>query len=89
MTYTGQADLGALPPIFPKLFRRLDDWNGDTLQGFITWLEQNDNERVHTLSDDRSIGFQDGLEVNGAHVRMLYAPEDMVFRPKPFGPPVG
>jgi endonuclease YncB( thermonuclease family) len=88
VTYTGPAEIGNLLPIFPKLFRRLDEWNGETLQGFITWLEQNDNERVHTLSDDRFIGFQDALEVNGDSVRLAYAPEDMVFRPKPFGPPV-
>jgi hypothetical protein len=87
--YTGPNNLAELPPIFPKLFRRLDEWNGDTLDGFILWLEQNDNERVFTLSDGRFIGFQDALEVVGNKIRMLYAPEDMVFRPKPFGPPVG
>jgi hypothetical protein len=86
VAYAGPHALDALPPIFPKLFRRLDDWNGSTLQGFLTWLDQNDNERVHTLSDGRFIGFQDALEVSGDTVRMLYAPEDMVFRPKPPGP---
>jgi hypothetical protein len=86
--YTGPHGLGDLPPIFPKLFRRLDDWNGETLQGFIQWLDQNENERVHTLSDDRFIGFQDTLELDGNSVRLLYSPEDMVFRPKPFGPPI-
>lgn len=88
VTYNGPSSLGDLPPIFPKLFRRLDEWNGQTLQGFRAWLEQNDNERVHTLSDDRFIGFQDTLEVDGNKVSLLYAPEDMVFRPKPFGPPI-
>lgn len=88
VTYGGQAGLGNLPPVFPKLFRRLDDWNGPTLQGFLNWLEQNDNERVHTLSDDRFIGFQDALEIIGNDIRLLYAPEDMVFRPKPPGPSV-
>ena len=88
VTYTGPDDLAALPPIFPKLFRRLDSWNGETLQGFRMWLEQNDDERVYTLSDGRFIGFQDALKVVGDTVRVLYAPEDMVFRPKPYGPPV-
>ena len=86
--YAGPHALGTLPPIFPKLFRRLDDWNGNTLQGFLAWLERNDDERVHTLSDGRFIGFQDALVVIGNDVRMLYAPEDMVFRPKPPGPPI-
>lgn len=86
VTYTGQPGLGQLPPIFPKLFRRLDDWNGPDLRGFLLWLDQTDNERVHTLSDQRFIGFQDAIEVNGDRFRLLYAPEDMVFRPKPFGP---
>ena len=88
VAYAGPHALGDLPPIFPKLFRRLDDWNGPTLQGFKDWLDRNDNERTHTLSDDRFIGFQDTLEVNGNSVRLLYAPEDMVFRPKPSGPPI-
>jgi hypothetical protein len=88
ITYDGPDNLSTLPVIFPKLFRRLDDWNGNTLQGFLTWLAQNDDERVHTLSDDRFIGFQDTLEVAGDKVRLRYAPEDMVFRPKPPGPPM-
>lgn len=88
IAYAGPNNLGILPPIFPKLFRRLDDWNGNTLQGFLTWLEQNDNERVHTLSDGRFLGFQDALEVVNNTVRLRYAPEDMVFRPKPAGPPI-
>jgi hypothetical protein len=86
--YSGRHNLDELPPIFPKLFRRLDGWNGwdgQTLDGFLTWLDQTENERVHTLSDGRFIGFQDALEVTGNRIRMLYAPEDMVFRPKPPG----
>lgn len=88
VTYEGPNALDQLPPIFPKLFRRLDDWNGQTLDGFLAWLAANDNERVHTLSDGRFIGFQDTLEVNGNQIRLKYAPDDMVFRPKPFGPPI-
>ena len=87
VNYAGPTFLDTPPPIFPKLFRRLDSWNGPTLQGFLQSVEQNDGERMHTLSDDRFIGFHDGLEVNGNNVKLLYAPEDMVFRPKPFGPP--
>lgn len=88
VAYPGPHGLDQMPPIFPKLFRRLDEWNGNSLNGFISWLEQNDSERVHTLSDGRFISFQDTLEVDGNTVRMLYAPEDMVFRPKPPGPPI-
>lgn len=87
VSYSGPNSLSSLPPIFPKLFRRLDSWNGANLQGFLQSVEQNDGERMHTLSDDRFIGFHDGLEVSGDTVKLLYAPEDMVFRPKPFGPP--
>lgn len=86
VAYTGPHGLGDLPPIFPKLFRRLDEWNGTTLKGFLTWLDQNDDERVHTLSDHRFIGFQDVVEVSAKTVRLLYPPQDLVFRPKPFGP---
>lgn len=86
VAYTGPHRLGDLPPIFPKLFRRLDEWNGATLKGFLVWLDQSDDERVHTLSDHRFIGFQDVVEVSGNTVRLLYPPQDLVFRPKPFGP---
>jgi hypothetical protein len=86
--YGGPHALGDLPPIFPKLFRRLDEWNGETLEGFLLWLEQNDNERLYTLSDGRFLGFQDVLQVEGDRVTLRYAPEELVFRPKPAGPPI-
>jgi len=85
--YAGPNNLNELPPIFPKLFRRLDEWNGETLAGFRLWLEQNDNERLFTLPDGRFLGIQDVVAVEGGQVRLLYAPEDMVFRPKRPGPP--
>ena len=79
VVYAGLHSLSHLPPIFPKLFPRLDDWNGQTLQGFLAWSDRNDNECVHTLSDDQFIGFHDAFEVSGNTVRLLYALEHTTF----------
>lgn len=77
----------AYPLFYETLFKELrDEWNGTTLKGFLTWLDQNDDERVHTLSDHRFIGFQDVVEISAKTLRLLYPPQDLVFRPKPFGP---
>ncbi len=86
VAYSGGDDAGLakLPPIFPKLFRRLDTWNKTTLEGFLTHIEQTENERVHTLSDDRFLGFEDVIEIGkkAKTFRLRYRPDDMVFRPK-------
>jgi endonuclease YncB( thermonuclease family) len=79
-----KADLKTIPPVFPKLWRRLEEYfedgNSQGLANFKAFLEAG-NERLHTLSDDRFIGFQEVVEVtSGNKVRLKYKPEDMVFR---------
>ncbi len=84
VTIKTKAELKTIPPIFPKLWRRLQEYfqkgNPADLTGFIAFLAAS-NERLHTLSDDRFIGFQEVVEVkSGNKVRLKYKPEDMVFR---------
>ena len=58
---TGPNDAKTLPPIFPKLWRRLfSDFKGDPadLAAFVKFLQSQD-ERLHTLSDDRFIAFDE------------------------------
>jgi hypothetical protein len=84
VTIQQRGDLATIPPIFPKLWRRLEEYtrNHQSLAGFKPWLASRDSERLSTISDGRtSIAFDNVVEVQGATVKMLYSPEDMVFRP--------
>ena len=76
--------LGKIPPIFPKLYRRLMSYSAvaNSLERFLEWLVQNEKEEAHTLSDDRFHGFEKLLEIKQNSIRLLYPPEDIVFRPK-------
>lgn len=77
-------ELATIPPIFPKLWRRLEEYfrNHSSLAGFKEWLALRDSEKLSTLSDQRtSISFDNVVDVQGDTVRLLYTAEDMVFRP--------
>jgi hypothetical protein len=79
-----RADLATIAPIFPKLWRRLEEYlrNHQSLAGFKSWLASRDSETLSTITDGRtSISFDNVVDVQGDVVRMLYSPEDMVFRP--------
>jgi hypothetical protein len=79
-----RADLATIPPIFPKLWRRLEEYfrNHSSLADFKSWLEDRGAERLSTLSDQRtSISFDDVVDVQGDMVRLLYEANDMIFRP--------
>lgn len=83
-TVSGESAKKTLPPIFPKLWRRLfDDFKGDPsdLKAFLAFVKGT-NERLHTLSDDRFIAFDDVLQVKNGKLKMLYKPDDIVFEPK-------
>lgn len=84
VTVNKLTDLATIKPIFPKLWRRLEEYlkKNQGLSGFIAFLEAK-NERLHTLSDNRFLGLQDVVEVkSGNKVRMKYKPTDIVFRPE-------
>ena len=79
--FTGKASLKTMPPVFPKLWRRLKKWGrkNDSLAGFKKWLPQlNDSiEIIHTADDGQ---FVDVIKVSGDRVRMTERPENLEFR---------
>lgn len=73
-------DVRALPPIFPKLYRRLQKSTKKTAETFLQELDAQ-GERVATLSDGRFVRFNDVIEVvRGNQLKMIYKPEDLVFQ---------
>lgn len=84
VTFRQRADLATIPPIFPKLWRRLEEYmrNNNNLAGFKFWLARRDSEKLTTISDGRTaISFDNVIDVQNDIVKMLYSPEDMVFHP--------
>lgn len=77
-------NLSELPPIFPKLWRRLEAFyqrrsnRNKKLNQFIESLSRG-KDRLFTIPDQRSIKFSTALKVKGNELRMLYKPEEMVF----------
>jgi endonuclease YncB( thermonuclease family) len=77
-------DLSKLPPILPKLWRRLQAFyqrrsnRNKGLEVFIQELSRG-KDRLFTIPDQRSIKFSTALEVDGDKLTMLYKPEEMVF----------
>jgi endonuclease YncB( thermonuclease family) len=76
--------LSELPPIFPKLWRRLESFyqrrsnRNKKLNQFIESLSRG-KDRLFTIPDQRSIKFSTALKVEGNELKMLYEPEEMVF----------
>ena len=78
VTVRSAADLETLPPIWPKLWRRLEEYlrNAGSLAGFIDFLEGKD-ERIDILSIMEERGLQDLVEVQGDTVRLIEPPENL------------
>jgi len=75
-----RAAVKTLPPIYPKLYRRLQKTNATTVDGFLAELEQQ-AERVATLSDGRFLNFNDVVKpMAGNKLKLTYLPEDVVFQ---------
>jgi endonuclease YncB( thermonuclease family) len=78
-------DLAELPPIFPKLWRRLQAFYGrpsnknKTVKEFVASLKQG-TDRVFTVPDQRSVKFATVIEANQDQLKLLYKPEDLIFR---------
>jgi len=80
----GRNDLATIPPIYPKLWRRLEEYlrNHTSIADFKTWPRLRGSEKLSTLSDGRtSITFDNVVDVQDDVVKLLYSAEDMVFRP--------
>jgi hypothetical protein len=71
-------DLATIRPIWPKLWRRLDEFlrKHNSLAGFHDFLAQK-NERLDILSIMEERGLQDVVKVQGNKVRLLESPENL------------
>ncbi len=86
VTWGGADSLDDLPPIFPKLWRRLEKYTqnrdfrdeSDELDDFIDYL-QAVRDRLFVLSDGRFTDLDNIVEVDGDVVRLPFCPEDLVF----------
>jgi hypothetical protein len=78
-------NLAELPPIFPKLWRRLETFYNrrsnqtKTAKQFLQSLARGD-DRLFTIPDRRSIKLSTALEVSGNKLKLRYKPEEMIFR---------
>lgn len=80
------ANLSVIPPIFPKLWRRLDTYSrdetffdpGNPTANFKAYVEAQGEERVLIVSENRFTGFDDLIEVSDNSIRLLSDPADMV-----------
>jgi hypothetical protein len=84
----GRRQLPMIPPIFPKLWRRLDTFfaSHESLAEFTNWLVANphDNERLSILSDRRQhIALHEIIAVENDLIRLLYSPDDLLFHRSP------
>jgi len=79
-------DLKSLPPIYPKLWRRIQKFiadetlfePGEPMRNFIQWLEEESDEEVTVPSQGITTQFENILETTDTSVKMLYAPHDIV-----------
>jgi len=83
VTVNSHSDLSTIRPIWPKLWRRLDDYlrDSDSLEEFIAWLE-NRNERIVILSIMEERGLQDIVEIAGNKVKLTEPPENLMIGAK-------
>jgi endonuclease YncB( thermonuclease family) len=78
-------NLAKLPPIFPKLWRRLEAFynrssnKNKTVQQFVEDLSRG-SDRLFTIPDQRWIKLSTALEVSGDTLKLKYKPEEMIFR---------
>jgi endonuclease YncB( thermonuclease family) len=81
VTVTHLGDLATIPPIWPKLWRRLQEYlrTHDTPDEFIAFLAAK-NERVDILSEMDERGLQDLVAVDGDHVRLTEDPANLRVR---------
>jgi len=75
-----------MPPIFPKLWRRLDNYtknnefenDSSSLERFKEFLEQT-NDRCFVISLAHKVSFKHLIEVRGETLYMNKMPEDLIF----------
>lgn len=75
----GSNSLPTIAPIWPKLWRRLEEYLRDnaTLEGFIPFLEAK-NERIVVMPIIEERGLQDLVDVTGDIVKLTVKPENLI-----------
>lgn len=78
ITVTKASDLSTIPPIWPKIWRRLDEYfnSHQNLGDFLAWLEAK-NERVDILPTMDRKGLDDVVKVQGNKVSLTESPENL------------
>lgn len=82
--FIDRSSLQKIPPIYPKLWRRLEEYsrNNKDNSNLIDFLQTKVRDKLHTVSDSRhNITFDNVVEVNGNSIKLLYEPTDMIFKP--------
>jgi endonuclease YncB( thermonuclease family) len=85
VTIKPPVNLAELPPIFPKLWRRLETFyrrpsnKNQTVQEFVKSLAGG-SDRLFTIPDRKYIKLSTAIEVSGDKLKLKYKPEDMIFR---------
>lgn len=85
VSYSGSSSLEDMAPIFPKLWRRLDSYsrdsdvsNPDELDEFLDYLNSRRDERVVIVSQRKTTGFDNVIEVEGNRIKLTVLPEDLI-----------
>ena len=89
VTWNGPSSLPTLDPIFPKIWRRLEDYTqnkgfrdeADTLDAFDDFLNFK-KDRLLILSESRYVNFNDIITINGNTLQMSHLPENLIFMSK-------
>jgi endonuclease YncB( thermonuclease family) len=84
--WAGADSLSTLPPLFPKLWRRLEHYTfdrdfrdeSDTLDAFPEYLEGR-GDRVLVLPQSHFTGLDDIVEITGNTLKLEFKPEELVF----------
>lgn len=83
--YSGPDSLASMPPIFPKLWRRLEKYSKDpdiadpsSLSEFKDYLESLREERVFVISESHSTGFDNIVQIDRNKVKLMHLPEDLI-----------
>lgn len=83
-TWTGNAD--SLPPIYPKLWRRIDKFVEDDtffdpakpFANLTEWIDQRSDERVSVPGQGVFTGFDNVIETTDTSVKMKFEPHELV-----------
>lgn len=89
--FAWNSNLSAIPPIFPKLWRRLDTYirdetffsPADPIANFKSYMESLGEERVFIAGQERFTGFDDLVVTEGATIRLAADPMDMIVISEP------